>query len=390
MVKIALSLTRDLTLLSNLLYEGILFASQFSEVKFDGMHLEFPEDFAVRALRNLDEERIDSVRIVMAGNDNVNRKLFEAYGIDDQSRKTYRDLLSKVREYSEKFVIDGDAIELGVKFEKGKMLVGSQDLAAPQLFKVDRYTGISSLETKFTSQQLTIYFSKEILLLALLGIYSSFVTSVRQQNQYYFFLTFSPEEIDEALDRIRIGDREFVRRLFRTKDKVVELLSDVLSRTTMNEIILVEVYLNAEIKRLMERENLDKISTILFKVAPEGQTYKIYELIPITIYREDPRFYEIVRRYFRNPEAFLENLLGILSPDSVIFDALKNFNRYDEAGNVVKAVHGLYRFVILVDAEGWYEFVREIDNACRKLEGSSKRQERSRGGKYRSMLRAFA
>jgi hypothetical protein len=166
-------------------------------------------------------------------------------------------------------------------------------------------------------------------------------------------------------------------------------LSEVLNKTTLNELILLEIYLNAEIRRLMEERNLDKISLILFKISPEGQTYKVYELIPITIYREEQLFHEIVKRYFKNPEKFLENLSNALNPDSVIFDALKNLNKYDEANDVLKAIYGLYRFIVLGNAEGWYEFIREMTNAYRKLENSTKPQEKRRYKEYIGIVKSF-
>lgn len=388
MVKIILTLPRDTTFLSNILYEGLLFTTQFSPTKFDGISVDMPNDFLIATLRNLNDDKINRLRVAMSGNDNANRKLFEVSGINDQSRKTYYDLLSKIKEYAEKFIVNRASIKFGIDFKRRDMIIDAKVLSAPQLFKVDRYTGISSLESGYTSQQVTIYTSKEILLLFLFGLYSSFVTSVRQQNQqYYFFLTFSPEEIENILHNLE--DREYVRRLFRTKDGIIRILNKVLNKTTLDEILLLEIYLNTEIRRLMEKENLDKISTVLFKIAPEGQTYKIYEQIPVMIYREEQGFYKIIESHFRNPERFLENLSDVLKPDGIIFDALKNVNRYGEASNVIKAVYGLYKFIVLGDANGWYEFLREISNAYRKLENSTKPQERKRSLKYKNILKVF-
>ena len=187
-----------------------------------------------------------------------------------------------------------------------------------------------------------------------------------------------------------VEDKEYVRKLFRTKDGIIAALSEAINRTTMNEAILLEVYLNIEIRRLMEKENLDKISTILFKIAPEGQTYKIYEQILITVYRESQEFYEVVRKYFKNPEEFLERLSSILDPNGVVFDALRNINKYDEANNILRAVQGLYTFIVLGDVSGWYVFLREMNNACRKLENSTKASEKRRHSKYVEVLKALS
>jgi hypothetical protein len=58
-------------------------------------------------------------------------------------------------------------------------IIDKNEITAPQLLKVERYTGITSLESNLSTRQITIRCSREILLLALLGIYSSFVITTR-------------------------------------------------------------------------------------------------------------------------------------------------------------------------------------------------------------------
>jgi len=398
MVKVILTLPRDSSFLSSVLYEGLLSSTLHVKAEYDGLSLNLPDDFLSIAFRRLEEDRISEMRIAMSGNDNVNVTIFRAYRIQEKSKKTFYDLILKLKSNTDVLKVKKDSIRLVIEFKRKDMIIDEKEtfdangkkkpISAPQLFKIERYTGISSLESSYTSQQVTIYTSKEVLLIFLLGLYSSFITSVRQQNQQnYFFLTFSPEEIENMLNNL--NDREFVKKLFRTKEGVMKILKDALNKTSLEEMILLEIYLNVEIRRLMEKENLDKISTILFKISLEGQTYKIYEQIPITIYREQS-FHEIIRRYFKNPEKFLKNLSEVLSPDGIIFDALKNVDRYDEANNVLKAVYGLYRFIVLGNVEGWYEFLREINNAYRKLENSTKQKEKWRCKEYMKILKQFA
>lgn len=387
MVRVILGLPRDSSFLSSILYEGLLFAARFSPARFDGLALDLPNDFIKSALEKLDESRIENLRVAMSGNDNINTKLFKAYGVDDQSRKTYYDLLLKIKKYSEKTTIEKNEIVLRIELKKGKMFIDGNELAAPQLMKIDRYTGISSLESGLTSQQITIYTSKELITLFLFGLYSSYVASFRQQRQqYHYFLTFSPEEIESMLNNIH--DIEYVNRLFRTKEGVVKIFRQTLSKTSINEAILLEVYLNAEIAEMLRKENLEKISTMLFKISPEGQTYKVYETIPITIYGE--RVVRAVEKVAKNVDRLLENLSEILKPDSVIFDALRNADRYEESSNVIRAIYSLYRFVTLGDANGWFEFVREIESARRKLEGSRNGRGKSRSKQYGAILKSLA
>jgi len=350
MVKVMVTLPRDSTLLSNILYEGLLFTTQFSQAKFDGISLDLPNDFLVKALKRLNDEKIEELKISMIGkNDNINRKLFEILGVNVTSKGNYNDFISKVKEYADKLKVSRD-IKLGIEFKRDDMIIDVDEHLTAQLLKVDRYTGVTSLEGRYTSKQITLYASKEAVVLFALGLYSSYITSTGNM----FFL-FSPEEIEDMLNHV--DDQEYVKRLFRVKDEVIKFLREILSKVTINEVLLLELYLNAEIRKLMEKENLDKISVILFKVAKEGNTYKIYEQVPITIYKE-PKFYNVIKMYFKNAEDFLEKLAEVLKPD---------MDKYEEASNIIKAVYGAYRFIVLGDANGWYEFLREIDNAYRKL-----------------------
>jgi hypothetical protein len=222
-----------------------------------------------------------------------------------------------------------------------------------------------------------------------LGIYSSFITTFRQQQQaYYYFLFFSPDEILKLLSE----SSNVISRYLLVKDAVVEKLATILGKSTSNELLLLEVLLSVEVQNLMVEENLDKISLVLFKIAPEGQTYKIYEQIPITILRY-PEFYRVVERYFKDPQEFCRKLSEALAPNKTIFKALASLNaknKFSEADNILRAVQELYRFVILGDVQGWFGFVRELWNCYSKLANSSDRREKSRSKDYIEIVQKFS
>ena len=206
----------------------------------------------------------------------------------------------------------------------------------------------------------------------LFGLASSFVTSV--DNNYYF-LFFSPEEVSKLY--LEQNNREQIENYFRIKDKAIEILRETYSRTSFNEIALMEIALNLELQELMNMYNLDKISFVLFKIAREGQTYKIYEQIPIKLYRKIA-FRDLIEKHFKNPDELIKRLVKIFknkneSPYYVIWRALSSFNRQksDEADNVLKAMQGLYRFVILGDLQGYYQFTREIMNCYEKTNNNN-------------------
>lgn len=392
MVKVKLNLPVDSTFLSEVIYEGILFSILKSSSSFNLREIIIEQDFLSKAYEGLDEAKIDSIRIVMSGNDNINAKIFEKLNLSGvRSRKTYYDLIKLLKAHSSS-LMSKEEIDLEVKTTKRDVLIDiknkKEGVSAPQLFKIDRYTGITSLDTEYTSQQLTFYFSKEIALIALLGIYSSFVTSIRQQQQTYcYFLFFSPDEIVHLLSE---GEKGLIEKYFLIKDKAAEELRKIIGKSSLNELIITEIALNVELQNMMVKENLDKLSLLLFKIAPEGaplpQTYKIYEQIPITVFRETV-FYRIAEKHFHDPVKLSERLSEILSPDGVVLTTLSTLNRQnkaEEADNTLKAIQNLYRFVILGDLQGWFGFLRELWNAHEKKKDNKGRS------KYLGLIRDFA
>jgi len=389
MPKVKLLMPVDSTFLSSIIHEGLLYLIKNYSQNFGLGEIDFEPNFLSKAYSQMDEERINKIRIAMAGNDNLNSKLFEKLGSNLKSRKTYYDLLLMLKNNSS-IIKDRDPIELGHRISGKEHLIGigkkDNGIAAPQLLKIDRYTGFTSLETPYTSKQFTLYISPEVALIYLVGIYSSFVGSIRQQNQnYYFFLFLSPDEVIKLLYE---GNKSLLDAYMKVKNFAMEELEKVISRYPLNELMAIELALNLEIRRLMDSENLDKLSLLLFKIAPEGQTYKIYETLPLEIYRITP-FYTIAEKYFGNAEKFIEKLSHALAPDKIIMEALSSLskkNRYSEAENVLMAIQNLYRFVMLGDAQGFFGFLQKLDEARKKLENS---KEAFRARLYNNIVAMF-
>lgn len=388
MPKVRLSLPVDSTFLSSVIYEGLLYLIPEHSKTFSLRDIDFENDFLAKAFSQLEDDRIANVRIVMAGNDNINAKIFEKIGLALQSKKTFYDLLKMLKDNSNAIKLTKN-IDIELKINKKDNLIDlnkkGDGISAPQLLKIDRYTGFSSLETPYTSQQLTLYTSTEVALIALLGIYSAFVVSTRQQQQNnYYFLFFSP---DEVLKLLANGNKDLIKAYLQVKDKAREMLSEIIARHYSHELLIAEVALNLEIRDLLKKENLDKVSLMLFKISPEGQTYKIYEIVPLEFF-SDTRL-DAISKYFRDQEKLIETLREVVSPRSILLEALASMNRqnrYAEAENILVAIQGLYRFVVLGDAQGFQEFMQKLSEAVRKLENSEDGRERRRAEEYRRFI----
>ena len=368
----------DETFLSSVVNEGILYlaSSIDCKIKFNGSAVIVELDCDLKqTFKEAFSSISGNINVGMVRNDRHFINDFKKYfNINTDIRQTFQDLILKVKENIDNFEFKYDHLDLSIIVKGSTVLFESNkrkvDVVAPQIFKVDRFTGYTSLETKFTTKQLKQRCLGETALRLILGLSSAYVCSRRDGNNwYYYFLTFAPDEVSKMYLE---GSNDLIRKYLIVKNEVMKILEDSYAVTSANEIPITELALNLKVQKLLNQNNLDKVSFILFKVAREGSdSYKIYEQIPIRIYRKI-NFAEIVERYFRNPDDFVKRLSEIFdkSENRRLWDALKNKDspNYPEGDNVLKAMQGLYRFVILGDLQGYYQFVREIFNCYQKTE----------------------
>lgn len=266
-------------------------------------------------------------------------------------------------------------------------------ITAPQLLKCDRYTGFSSFEEKLFSESLTLYTSPAVALIFLLGILDSIILKKsleRGKKTYYYFLFFSPEEVAKlvfASDR-----RSLLEKYISVKKEIIDLLRDLYLKTESEEALISEIILNIRIQELLDQYNLDKVSFILFRIAEEGgQTYKIYEQQYLIIQRNFP-FRELVEKYFRHPIELIRRLNNVIKDkNSELWKACRRFwheRGGGESDNAFRAIQGLYRFVVLGDLSGYYQFLREIRNCYEKSKEDSTRNYR-KIKEYKKIMKEF-
>jgi len=363
--------------MSSFLYEGVLFLARYSG-SFSSF--DFPE-----AYDKLRDEKLDEIRVRLApGTDQGGVRQL---GLNIGANVSYGELLKELKRNKDnsRIIPSGrTSFNLNVTIRGNDVIVGNNQITAFQIFKADRFTGVSCLELGSISNQLRLRFSREALLAGLLGIYSSHVLS---RGKEHYFLFFSPEE---ALNLLLSKDVNKLEKYFIVKEESSEEIRKSIEKSFTTETIILELILSSKILELMMRENLDKLSLVLVKLNFEGgRTYKVYEQIPLNLLNR-PYYLDLLEEYFLNPSEFSRTISKLLRPeDSVIMDAVRSMGtrgRYREADNALRALHGLYRFVTLGDVSGWYEFVREMVNSYSKLSGSNDRRERSRSMAYRRIL----
>ncbi|MEM0488571.1 MAG: hypothetical protein QW707_05135 [Candidatus Bathyarchaeia archaeon] len=365
--------------------------------KIDAGGITIPADGLAKAYSGLKDENLSKISINTVGrNDNRSIERFlKGLGIsereleekmesmisDKRRRKgklrvtNYRELLYILNRSSEKLRTATDSIFIGATIGKTHMIIGDvkKDKGlALQLLKSERYTGLTSTEHNYTNRHLTTYVSPEVLILALLGVYSSFVyrsaNTYKQRRRFntYYFLFLSPIEIGEIL-----SSNKDARTMLSIRDEAREVLEQILKKHFKEELIALEIYINAKLQEALTKHKVRSASLLLLRVDQEGQTYKMYEAIPLTIFHQEDR------------ESF--TVVGkIIAPDSIILDRLRNSDNI-EHNNLISVIVGLYRFVILDDRYGIYQALRELHNAYIKVRNDEKLRWAAR--QYETLLR---
>ena len=372
-ITINLGMPIDSTLLSNLFYEGVLFLVSKTNSKIINTRQVIIKTLTNNELNTLYKDSTNTClnQFTIVGNDHTSlkktlKKEIRAYSSFDEILK----ILTTVRNL---FKAD-TFVNLSITGNTLIDLEDSKDGVAIQILKADRYTGLSSFEEETFADKLTLKASTRAVFIAILGLASSCVIQVRENKSRYTYLCFfSPDEILNALS---LGDKEWVEKLFNIKKKAQKIIGEALTKTSVNEVILLETMLNTSLVSEMKKYSVDKLSLMLFKIAIEGQTYKVYEAVPITLF-SDVVFYSRLSRYVRKTDGFLNILREYcFDKNSVVMKALNSLrfpNPRPEANNVLSALLGLYRFVVLGDASGFSTFMRELWNAHEKTKNKEGR-----------------
>ncbi|MFN4337162.1 MAG: hypothetical protein ACK4FV_06245 [Candidatus Nitrosocaldus sp.] len=380
-VNIVVSLPLNDTLTNLLIYEGLIYLMSKVNASIEANKITIPADGFAKAYSELCDEILNKININTVGNDKGPIEKFlkglEIKGIEeileslspDEQRKgksrvtNYRELLYILKRSSEKLRPVTDSIFIGATI-KTDMIIGDvkdDKGIALQLLKTERYTGLTSTEQKYTNRQLKTYVSPEALMLALLGVYSSFV--YRSASTYYF-LFLSPIEIGEILSKNKDAEK-----IIGLKNEVREVLEQILKKHFKEEFIALEIYINAKLQEALAKHYVRSISLLLLRVDQENYTYKMYEAMPLTIFRQDRTSFTLVRE--------------IIAPDSIILERLSNSDNV-EYNNLVAVIVGLYRFIVLKDRYGMYQALRELHDAYIKVRSDDKLKSVTR--KYETLL----
>lgn len=394
MPSIKLYVKPDNTFLTQLIYDGLLTLIHYNRVntKFNTNTIEIPKDSLRKVFESIKQdkelvEKISEIRLRFVGNDKrhqIPSKILKSIGIIvSRDINTYGELLNIFLDNA-KNIPDLDDLDLIYRISsKDSFIVGEkEEITAPQLFKIDRYTGFTSPDTKTTYQQYTLRTTSRWMLISLIGILSSYISSYR--NEYYFVF-LSPDDIIMLLAR---GDPNLVYNIMSIKNLLNKKLKDVLKTTIPEEIIVLSILFDLNIIKVITSYEIEHVSFQIYRIASEGNTFKIYSTIPITIY-SNPYYLDILKESVKDYEKLVEELNNAFSGNGIIIQAIRSIsskNPYPEAEHVLSASYQLYKLITVGDINGLYSFLRELENACSILESRKDEKLKIRFKIYKRLL----
>ncbi len=343
---IELKIKPDNMFLTLTLYEGLLSLIRNDQriTNFNTDHVEITPDTYRRVFSNIGKNNIllnraQNLRIDFVGNDlryKINYKLLKNIGIQPSSEaiNNYGELVLSVINNTSS-LIDASDDELSYIIKGNTLIVGKSGLktaTAPQLLKIDRYTGFTSLDTDLTLKQIGLKITPNMIILSILGLLSSHISRV--EDNTYYFLFYAPDEITGILST---RDRVFLENMLDFKDKVVDELHKLIRSRIPYELILLRIIIDLGLSRTVSELELDHVSLLLYTVKREGQTYKIYGVLPITIYGH-PQYIEFLKSSIRDYEGFVDSVTSLFEPGNPLLNAVYSLNRktpYAEAGHVL-------------------------------------------------------
>jgi len=396
-IKVKTGLPIDDTFLSQIIYEGLLFiiSTIHIKVKLGLEEAELPDNAFKETLNTLDSKKIETISIVFTGNDKP-EKFISSLGLSGRpEKKTYRALFKFLKENAEKVRVSKN-IDLTPMIERDRQVIdllnkSKKDLAAPSIMKIERYAGFTSIEETYTTKGIGLRFSPDVWMISLLGVYSSFITRTRyagSDKDNIYFILFSPEEILTMLAR---GDANYVYTLMNVKKETTEVLAETLKNTHMEEAIALQMSLNLKIANILREYDIDRLKLSLVKISSEGQTYKIYEHVPLTLSSETP-FISSLSTIFTEIDEVLGYLAKAVDPHGYLLRATsaKEARNWPEKDYAVKAMLALHRLASMGDVSGLRDYARYLELAVKILQGAEDGKSAIRRSYYEKLLRKIA
>ena len=365
-MKVNVNIPPNSSLLTSFLLEGLL-----------KIRSRCPHDVSVECLNKIWLELENNLK---------NRRLtFRLVGNDAKSAEKVLSLCSNIKTKSsgskkEKLVdfntfieclkkVELNEISVSYRIFPGMQLVGAEEFIGDpskakqhgysfQIMKTDRYQGIASLELELLNKQVTLYSDLPATYLFFLGLLSSLVANVNRDD--FYFLLYETSLLPQALKRP--GDYMDI------KDKVISRLSETLAtlRSWSEEVITLSILFDAElISDIVKKEIASVINFRLLRIRIEGNTYKVYNDIPLNIY--------VKQEIYKNTDLIKALHTSIKDLTPMVSKFLRGEDSTGESQHAYLALKYLYMYAITGNYSLLTRYYRELMEAYKASGGVNER-----------------
>jgi len=398
-VRVKVRIPPDGSFLSSTIYEGLLRLLAAGARVTGPNELEAPPDVLRSAFRQVAEWARDGLKLANTGKNDVKyiKILLQTFNIryeDIAPRKKPKKgekegAVAKKLPYGR--VIDAIAssddgwgslrdttlrIEVDIKSRAIYVSATKKDALQLPVFKPDRYKGIRLPEAGIVTDMYQFGVGREAALIALLGMGGAHVASI---GGMHFFLFIDPGMAAEVLTAPALGKdpSKVARAYLDARDAGAKALRGLEDAIVYAEAAVSRLVLDLAVRRAMRAGNISRLALRLVRVDEEGNTYKIYSDVPVTIAAGEAEYAEVLADH--------------LDPGSPIIRCLrkeamrlrvKGVQPCEEGPHVVSAALWLFRYVTAGSAEFLSHYVRELVAAADIAEVAEKG---GRAATYRRM-----
>lgn len=333
------------TLLSSMLYEGY--------IRILGSCGEDANEECIKEVLKILKEK--EVNFRFTGND-IKYTLKEIQEKFKANIRSFQDLI----DFFTTLKIQDLRIDVRLSDERDAVLVGVPGFTEKegysfQIMKIDRYGGISSIESRTFTEQVTTYADLSGLLLFFIGLASSYVTSIGLD---YYFLFFDAETL---LTWVLKGGASNVNNWLIIKDGLLEKIKERIEEygDVNDEAVALSVICNSSLLEALRKSQVSYTGFRLIKVSMEGQTYKVYVDMPLRVYPK-MRLHENEEEEKRIVEE-VEKMINVLIRPASRF--IKGRDDIGDGYHAFKALRYLYLYVTTENPSYLSMMYREIHEA---------------------------
>ncbi len=281
-------------------------------------------------------------------------------------------------------------INLEPTYSKGEIIIdkeaaGKNERISFGLLKTDRYTGLNLWEFNRIDQQTTLYVSWRAFTIFLLGIAGSYVRSGYQNEHLLLF--YKPEYLSSYMTgKASNIDPEFTGRLVQGKRTASDSLREIYTYTNMPEILSLALYTLPSLRALLTmQEDFNELSFNIVIIKYE-KMYKRYSGWTVELSRQDPldKVAQSIGSTAAAKSSFRQAVSdSVTCPKSPLLQAIGRWMsmREPDSHKALNSLIQLYRFYMTGSPSYFYDYVRSMYEAMEKCESS----EDARGCRWRAV-----